>query len=99
MRCVGNDVYHPAMLRRIKRLVGKSTVRVACDEQDSDTLLGFVVVEPGQGVLHYAYVRKDLRGNGITSSMLDGITVKEMTHRRDRIPSGIIYNPFRLEEP
>lgn len=56
-----------------------SVVRVACDPEDDDVLLGFVAVNGTE--LHYAYVKRDLRNHGIVPAMLDGLAIRSYTFR------------------
>lgn len=64
----------------VKRLLRASTIRVACDAEDEDTLLGFAVVDGANpALLHYVYVRKDLRQNGIGAALARPDEVREVS--------------------
>jgi GNAT superfamily N-acetyltransferase len=68
----------------VKRLVRTSTVRVACDQKDPDTLLGFAVVDAeNPALLHYVYVRKDLRREGIGTALARPDEVREYSFATD----------------
>lgn len=61
-----------ARVRRI--LSADSVLRVACLPDDSDAIVGWAVVSTDASPkLHYVYVRKELRGQGIARVLLAGV--------------------------
>ncbi len=66
------------MIGRALKRAG-AIVRVACDPEDDDVLLGFVACNGSE--LHYAYVKRDLRNHGIVPAMLDGLEIRSYTFR------------------
>lgn len=67
------DHYFEEMARVIRKLCAKATVRVAHDPEDDDHLVGFAAFTPrsdGTDELHYVYVKRDFRGQGVARSML-----------------------------
>lgn len=88
-------LFYDSMRRRIARLLSRSEVRVACAEDNEDTLLGFAVFEPATRVGHFRFVRKDFRGGGIGRALIDGVTIEVCTHRLGPMPEA--FNPFLLE--
>lgn len=58
---------------RVRAVLADATteLRIACLPDDEDAILGWSVVSPP--ALHYVYVRKELRGNGIARALLHGI--------------------------
>lgn len=46
-------------------------LRIACLPDDPDAILGWAAVAPPS--LHYVYVRKELRGQGLARALLHGI--------------------------
>lgn len=72
------------LAEEVKRLVRTGVVRVACDQKDDDTLLGFAVVDGANpALLHYAYVRKELRGEGVGRDLVRPGDVREYSFRTD----------------
>lgn len=68
----------------VKRLVRTSNVRVACDRDDPDTLLGFAVIDAqNPALLHYVYVRKELRREGIGRALVRPDEVREHSFATD----------------
>jgi hypothetical protein len=80
MKHVDYDLFVPEMRKRVKRLLGSSIVRVAADDKDTDTLIGFLVANPSKNILHYAYVRDTWRKQGVFRGMREGLQIKEVTH-------------------
>jgi GNAT superfamily N-acetyltransferase len=70
--------------QEVRRLVRTGVVRVACDQKDPDTLLGFAVADHANAaLLHYAYVRKELRREGIGRDLVRPDEVREYSFRTD----------------
>lgn len=69
-------VYFCLMPRHARALTLQRNVqiRIACDAEDEDTIVGFAILSGP--TLHYLYTRKTLRGHGIARRLLDGIEVK-----------------------
>lgn len=70
----------------VDELLRRSTVSVACDPQDKDCILGYMVWEPD--ALHWIYVKKSFRKLGIARELfrhsklpedLDGVQVTHAT--------------------
>lgn len=76
-----DDHYRAEMGAVIARLVRASTVRVACDAEDDDTILGFVVVDEPGATLHYAYVRREFRQLGIVPRLIGETAIRAYTFR------------------
>lgn len=77
------DVYFRLMARHIKALSREpgALVRIACDPENENTILGFAVLTGDE--LHYVYVREALRKHGIARLLLDGLAVKTYAFRTD----------------
>lgn len=80
--------------RMVHGLRRTATVRVACDREDPDTLLGFACHEGS--TLHWIYVRREARGCGVARSLvekleLDGYTF--ITPPIGRVPEGWVWRP------
>lgn len=55
-----------------KRIAERSTILVACDDDDPSTILGYAICERGEGppVLHYIQTKRDLMRKGIAKALL-----------------------------
>jgi hypothetical protein len=104
---MNRDDYFAEMRRVIPILMQSplARARVAVPDDDVSTILGWAVYEEqnhrGQlvTVLHYVFVRLDLRGAGIARMLLSTKTPEAYTHRSrkvdpERLPKGLAYNPF-----
>lgn len=69
--------YHREMARLFDRLLPKASARVACDEEDPDTLLGFAVFTGPE--LHFVYVKQDFRRGGVATRLLAGLPITRFT--------------------
>ena len=63
---------------RVRALLASegTELRIACLPDDEDAIVGWAVVVTKPPTLHYVYVRKELRGNGIARALLNGIPRK-----------------------
>lgn len=70
------------MARVVSRLSTRpgAVVRVACDPEDEDVICGFISANTS-GELHYAYVRRELREQGIIPALLEGLAIDSYTFR------------------
>lgn len=95
-RAMDRITYYESMRRRIARLLSKSEVRVACAEDNEDTLFGFAVFEPAKRIGHFRFVRKDFRGElHLGRALVDGVKIDVCTHRLGVMSQA--FNPFLLE--
>ena len=94
----------------IKRLMDRSDISVAAWSEDPETIIGWAAIEPCPGTLppdsdepyfiHYCFVRKEFRRQGVARRLLSGTTAPAIvTHRTadaDRCPwpRGWTYNPY-----
>jgi hypothetical protein len=103
------DAYFAEMRRVVPKLMQSpvARARVAVPDGDVSTILGWAVYEDQRHrdeivtVLHYVFVRLDLRGCGIARMLLAPKVVQAYTHRSrkldpERLPKGLAYNPFLL---
>lgn len=89
-RGVRKDIYfhyHEMAIRKIL-LRSQAKALMACDKEDPYVVYGYFVFEDqgDDSVLHYAYVKKDLRGMGIFRALLQasGLNMRlplEYTHK------------------
>lgn len=66
-RGIGSDIF------------GRPTFRVACDEKDPDTILGFICFSGDE--LHYVFVERKIRRTGVASKLLDGLPIQRYTFK------------------
>lgn len=77
------DLYFKVMARHIKALSHEpgAKIRIACDEQDEDAIIGFACVTGDE--LHYVYVRgggeTSMRGFGVAKALLSGLSITKYT--------------------
>ena len=59
----------------IDHCVGSGGVLVACSEDDLDHILGWLAFSEldGSRVLHYAFVKKSMRGNGVGTRLVQEV--------------------------
>lgn len=74
-RCVNKDLffhYHELAIRKIL-LRSQTKPLIACDAADPYVVYGYFIFEDhgADSVLHYAYVKQPLRGEGIFRMLLD----------------------------
>lgn len=75
--------------RWMRQLIGRrihekgALVRVACDPEDEDTIIGFAATTGPE--LHYVYVRggreTSMRGLGVVPALLEGLAIRSYTFR------------------
>lgn len=85
--------YRNEMTRTIHRVLDKATVRVACDPEDEDTLVGFVAFTGPE--LNYVYVKQAFRGMGVARQLLEGVPIVAYTFRSNnaRPPKDWAFRP------
>ena len=65
--------YFDEMTRLFAAIAPHASARIACDPKDDDSRLGFVCY--AKTVLHYVYVIKDFRRDGIVPLLLDALPI------------------------
>jgi hypothetical protein len=93
-----DDLWYPAHREAITRVLEdeSTTALVLCPSDDYSEILGYVVARAGQ-VLHWVFLRKELRGKktGLVRMMLEGL-VPQGTPAAWRMRSGrSLLNPPR----
>ena len=73
---MNNDVYFKYTQLIIARILSRATITIACDEKDSQTILGYIVSEPSGAnqVVQYVYVKEIYRNLGLAKHLLDHVT-------------------------
>lgn len=105
-RC-NKDCYMVGQNKVINNLLDNNKCIVAADLQDSDLIYGFVIYEiaPTTDILHYCYIRKDFRNNGIVHLMIkqcqknDILAISHLTDdikpaRLKKFWNKVIYDPY-----
>lgn len=77
MKLTDSKSYFKAYQAYITKLLPKTIVRLAVLWDDADVVLGFSVIS--DTLLHYVYVGKDFRNNGIGKTLVP-IQITEFTH-------------------
>ncbi len=63
-----------ALKLQCEKLLRRYGAVVACDPAHPTFVLGWAVMDRPKNVLHYVYVLKDFRGNGIAKALLAGLS-------------------------
>jgi len=73
---MSNATYFKFTQLIIERILSRASVVVACDEKDSQTILGYIVSEPSGSnqVVQYVYVKEIYRNLGLAKHLLDHVT-------------------------
>jgi GNAT superfamily N-acetyltransferase len=69
--------YHREISKVFERLLPTATMRIAADPADADVIIGFAVFTNSE--LHYVFVRKDFRRNGVANALLADIPIRSFT--------------------
>lgn len=67
---IDKNAFYTNYSRYIDNLVAKSTVLVACLSEDEDVILGYSI--SSSQALHWVFVKKPWRGQGIAKSLVVG---------------------------
>lgn len=79
VRGCDREHYRTEMNRSINRLLDKATVRLACDPNDEDTVVGWVAFTGRE--LHWGYVKEAFRTECKLADMLAGVPIDAFTFR------------------
>jgi GNAT superfamily N-acetyltransferase len=76
----------------IRQIFGRAETFVACDKDDDEMIIGYIVAAPGMtDVLHYVYVKKAFRRMGVTRSLLEKVKQGEMAvNTHENVPKGLL---------
>lgn len=113
VRGVPNDIFYKSHHALIERLQQKAccTAVVACDPEDPAQIYAYAVGEySGDGlVLHYVYVKFNLRGFGIARSLVESLVLPsvkwvQFSHKTHVIENmmaklskmNFVFNPYTL---
>lgn len=103
-KSVSKGIYYKYHNQMINRVYDNSKILVACDPNDDDFILGYVVLDyfNENDILHYAYVRKEARNCGLFKKMMmtgKRNNICSVTHNGPvfkglRAYSMIVFNPY-----
>lgn len=100
---IDQKAYFDGYGRVIEHLLQKSVLRplVACLADEPEVVLGWALVEPEASVIHYCYVKKAWRNQGIAKQLVQGLELKICTHLTKagnaiRLKKSITFNPFKI---
>jgi hypothetical protein len=75
---VPEDVYYPWAKKHIGKLVHAASGEAIVDEDDPYTIVGWTLYT--DDVLHFAYVRKDFRNQGLYRQLHEGLDLHACSH-------------------
>jgi GNAT superfamily N-acetyltransferase len=75
---VPEEIYYSYAKKHIGKLVYAATGVALVDEDNPFTIVGWALYT--DDVLHYAYVRKDFRNQGLYKQLLEGIETNACSH-------------------
>lgn len=86
--CVTNDMWADVSRRTMQDVIDRPGTVIECavmDLPDGDRrVMGYVVAEPANKILHWLYVKRDYRGMGVGTALLDRVRTPgkwRYTHR------------------
>lgn len=87
----------------VKALLAKPTVVVvvACLSDDVNTIVGYSILEPGYGIIHWAFVKEMWRSKRIAAGMIENLQINIVTHltklgNNIRIKKNWKFDPFKI---
>lgn len=82
-------------------LVDKAVVKVACDKDDTNVILGYSILSPDFQIVHWVYVKDKFRRGGIAKALTPKHP-KSVSHLTllgsNLLPklNGAVFNPFAI---
>jgi hypothetical protein len=96
VRGADREHYRVDMTRTIRRLLDKASIRVACDPDDEDTVVGWVAYTGTE--LHWGYVKEAFRSECKLSWLLEGVPITAYTFRGRMLEHALVgINGCRFE--
>src|ERR1017187_7149175 len=94
----------------LDRILSKSNTKtlVACKIDEPNVIYGYLVAEPNESVLHYAFVKESFWGLGIAKALFhaafgaegavstSAVSITHRTKSAQRLTDRFYYNPFTL---
>lgn len=99
---IPKDIFMANYKKVIEALLapGKCTIKVACPKGETDIIIGYSILSPDYQTVHWVYVKKDWRKNGIGKSLVPAHPLA-VTHLTDigftLLPKlqTAVFDPFR----
>lgn len=88
VRGADRDHYRAEMIKTVDRLLDKAQVRVACDPEDEDTIVGWVAFTGRE--FHWAYVKDAFRNECKVPDLLEGVPIDAYTFRGREIERALL---------
>jgi GNAT superfamily N-acetyltransferase len=100
---VGPQAYHAGHRRVAERLLAANGAIVACAPEDPDVIYAWACVDERTNVLHFIYVKRDLRRAGLARRLLDEaglgdgeLSTSHWTPSLRFLRRTVVYNPYCL---
>lgn len=80
----------------------KTVIKVACLKDDPSTILGYSILSPDYQTIHFVYVKKSWRTQGIAKSLLPqyptAVTHLTLLGKKllSKFNSNVVFNPFKI---
>lgn len=98
---IPKDLFMSEYKRVVETLVARGNIKVACLPDDPDTIIGYSILSQDFQTVHWAYVKKNWRKNGVAKSLLPQhpTAVSHLTEVGKQLLPKLhnpIFNPFKL---
>lgn len=74
------DLYRRCWGKMIDAVMRRAEVRIACTDDDADTIVGFAVLVPRERVIHYVYTREGWRELGVAGDLVADLLLRECSY-------------------
>ena len=97
-----NDIFYPEYQKIIDRILLRSTIKVACHQEEPSVIFGYLIFEPD--ILHYCFIKQSFRRLGIATALFNDSFTNGFVYATHLTRSGVptlkkfnlIFNPFIL---
>ena len=110
---INKDAYLKSHNETLNSILDSVSTIVICDDQEDGLVYGFIIFEtaPLADILHYLYIRRDFRGKGLATKLLEIAKTKNtlcvMSHLTDDFKparlkkywSKVLYDPYTRLKP
>lgn len=108
-KSLAKDVFMKNHSLQLNKVLKNAKLVVACDPEMPSNILGYIIAEKNSGLdlVHFAFVKKDLRGKGIATRLMASVKTSNRkciyTHQTsekknflDKFYEETIYSPYRF---